>query len=924
MTRIAEIEQQLAEAESRRRDLIEKGNRLTAQVALESRRAEAALAAELTNEGIEIEQYLAQMPLLQYGSWAREEWGQYVGAEEQSYLGRVMVGFGAEDGPLSGERPVANMPMEVPLLDAPGALIFKCTPQTKAVARSLMHSIVLRSAVAMPGEVDFRFIDPLLSNAFPMKSLLERREPGRTLSDDLQTTLSEIRFVLERTVRNAERFSKLSMQDRGGQKFDIICAVDFPHGYARDPRLIDQLLLVANSGPRAGRHLLLELDETQALPRDFNLSRFENAVIVDCGKLNFQVDLVPDGAAQDRLIETARNAGVSVTSGDWDSLIKPDPYFALSSARRLETPLGQQPRVWFGKADDGKEISHAMVAGQTGSGKTMLLHTMITGLAARYAPKELRLSLVDLKRGVEFRVYENLPHAEVVCLNAPPVLALSVLADFEQEMIDRYAKFGDAGVTNLEEYRRARPAETMPRKLMVVDEYQKLVEADLEGAQKALENIIRQGRAAGLHLVLASQQFDVRGLTAAALDNVQALLSMQLSHAAQQSLTLFGSEGKRLIRSLEKHHVMVNLDSGKDGGNWPGAVARMERRGQKALDSLVDEIIAGWRSHAANQGVHTTDPILLDGSNAVTLAENPFVMEWRAAPPSEEALNQIARTSVRSGGFGQERWSPADRATPLWLGRKFDVRGHAMAALRRAPSENLLAIGAETEKRLAMLANALAALVTLRPAAALDVTIIDGLQEGYPGAGVLRTAAEFLNRRGAHVEIAAAGGAEAAIAAILERGAANPTSHRVLVVSEPEYLDDLQVGGGAFGPPPEGAPRLLRTALQSGPSKGLHVVLTASSLNTLRTALRPATELNAFNHRVVQQMSTDDSMGLFGGQEATRIKKQSAEHPMGAMLVNMIEGARAGQVFHSYGARSDTGGDHDAASMQQTLERIFG
>jgi hypothetical protein len=459
---------------------------------------------------------------------------------------------------------------------------------------------------------------------------------------------------------------------------------------------------------------------------------------------------------------------------------------------------------------------------------------------------------------------------------------------------------------------------------MIVDEYQKLVEADLEGAQRALENIIRQGRAAGLHLVLASQQFDVRGLTAAALDNVQALLSMQLSHAAQQSLTLFGPEGKRLIRTLEKHHVMVNLDSGKDGGNWPGAVARMERRGQKALDSVVDEIVAGWRSEAGSQSLDVPGPILLDGSNAVTLAENPFVMEWRAAPPSEDILNQTARTPVHAGGFGLERWAPADRATPLWLGRKFDVRGHAVAALRRAPSENLLVIGAETEKRLAMLSNALAALVTMKPASVLDIAIIDGLQPGYPGAGLLRTAGEFLTRRGAHVEFATAGGAEALISGLLSRGSTDPASHHLLVVSEPEYIDDLHVGGGAFGPPPEGAPRLLRQALQSGPSKGLHVILTASSLNTLRTVLRPATELNTFNHRVVQQMSTDDSMGLFGGQEATRIKKQCAEHPMGAMIVNMIEGARAGQVFHAYGATSEASGIHDEVHLKQTLNRIFG
>ena len=913
----AEIRRDLDEAMSRRSELNNRAAQLLARMRSSLGAYEERAIATLNADADEFDEAMRNEDPIEAADWSGDRWRDFAGAPAGAFLGQVRVGRGREQKLLPNERGVAESPFTIPLLDANGPLIFVCDDNhSRAVARATIQSIILRCAAAMPSDIKFRLIDPRLSGAFPMKALVERREPSRSISDDLAGSLQEIALILDNVVGYSPRFSALTPQQRGGEKFEVIALVDFPQAFTKDPRVIDQLVTIANSGPRAGRHVLLELDASQQLPRDFSLDRFEHPNYIDCRNLPFDQDQPPVGADQQRIIETARTAGATITSGDWDSLIRPKELFALKSTHRIETPLGERPKIWFGKSDDGREIGHALVAGQPGSGKSFLLHTMITGLAARYGPDELRLSLVDLKQGVEFRAYERLQHTDVVSLNTSPAMARSVLEDFAQEMAERFTLFGQSNAQNLEQYRERNPDVVMPRKLMIVDEYQHLLDSDMERVGAVLENVIQQGRAAGTHLVLAPQTFAVRGLSERARANIQVMMSLSLNHDYLQSLTIFGAEGKRLIRALDKHQVVVNLNGGTDGANTWGSVARLERNGKIALDPLVDELVAS--------GPRDSRAVILDGREAVTLAENPFVMQWRSAPPTEQELNERARSSARAKGFGAERWTPADRPLPLWLGRKFDVHGHALAALRRAPSEHLLAVGTQAEKRLAMLANAVAGLLAMRPAQDYDVLLIDGLQAGYPGAGILRVAIDLLQRRGANAQVVDGPNAGAAIARFIADAETDNSRHRLLIVSEPEHIQEFAVSPQNFGPPPEGAAKELRRALQVGSQRGLHVILTTSSLNTLRAALRPNTELNFFNHRVVQQLSPDDSMTLFSGQEASRIEQQSDRHPMGALLVDMMVGVRSGTLFHSYGATNAGTSSHDAQTLSTTLSQIFG
>jgi DNA segregation ATPase FtsK/SpoIIIE, S-DNA-T family len=850
--------------------------------------------------------------------WDDPLWQSFAGPPPDLLLTEIRAGRLRETGLLPGEKPSADIPFFLPLIDATGPLLITCDERTKNLARTILQGLLLRIAATMPSEARFTLLDPVgLGAAFPFRGFISRARPtGRTIVDELNEVMDDIRRINGRVIGEARRFVELSRDQRAGEAFEIIAAADFPKAYARDPRAVEYLGLIGRSGPRAGRHLLLEWNLDAPLPHDFPADQFQDSTVIDCRQLNFDIDQLPDGASQKRILETALQSGLQRKSGDWDAVVRPSEFFAKSSARRVETPVGERLRLWLGEDDEGKPSAHAMIAGQVGSGKSYLMHVLITGLAARYAPDELRFVLIDGKQGVEFEAYRQLPHADIVCLRTSPAMARSALSDFVAEMEARYETFQAKGAVKLEEYRQ-KTGEVMPRKILIVDEYQQLLEGDPERGSELLSRILEKGRAAGTHVILGSQTFQPQGLAPSALTHVHTRASLSLAQDYVQTIQVFGTEGKRLIRELEPSgQVVINDESGRDGANSRGAVARFRRaNGDDTLSHAIFEII-----DAAH---FPSDAVVLSGRDAAVISENPFVMKWYKAAPKPLRLQEIARQSTRVGGFGMETWTAAEKPLGLWLGRRFDVHGHALCALRRAPTQNLLILGAQVEIRNRMLASALAALPAMIDPKDLDVVLIDGLRAEMPGGGMLRLACEELRAAGAQVVIADDAKSGAVLGALERRvQSADPSGRTgLLIIAEPEYLYSLHGGADRFAGPLSGPPAQLRTLLTRGPQFGLHTLLTASGLSTFTTMLSPSREARLFNHRVVQQMNDDDTMALFSSLIAARINEQT-DHPFACLLVDQIQGHRASVLFHGYAARHNINEDQGLESLQSELSSL--
>jgi hypothetical protein len=851
--------------------------------------------------------------------WKNDLWRRYQPIPSEAPLDRVRLA-GVNEGQLLPGETSLDLPFTVPLFNGIGAIVVVHDNATQKAARASIQSLILRIALGAPGQVRFTLLDPTgMGSAYPFRGFLGRdlvRTAGRTPTDELAEVLDDIRRINERVIGHATRFSALTPEQRSGESFEIVALTDFPKAYSRDPRAVECLVKIANAGPRAGRHLILEWNVDERLPHDFKSEQLENATWVDFRSVPLHVDEAPDGPEQKRLIEVAFAGARRREGGDWNSIVRPKTLMEEDASDRVATPVGERLRFWLGENEEGKPSAHAMVAGQTGSGKSYLLHVLISGLAARYSPNELRFTLIDGKQGVEFEAYRGLPHADVVCLRTAPALARSVLADFVAEMEDRYEKFQAAGVVKLRDY-RLKTGEKMPRRVMVVDEYQQILDGDPETGALLLGKLLEKGRAAGMHAVLGSQTFEQRGLPQSAMTHIHTWASLSLVEAYAQSLQVFGPEGKRLIRDLgATGEVVLNDEGGRDGANARGAVARLRRKdGEDLLPGIIQEITA------AAGGAGRT--IVLSGREGALLSDNPHIAKPRTATPTPDELQALARTAVRQGGFGIESWNKGDRPVPMWLGRRFDVRGHALAVLRRAPGQNMLILGSQAEARSRMLACSLAALGTLLPPTELEVYFLDGLREDMPGGGMAAAGLDTLAKAGVKVTRLAEDTLEAALATldavVKAPDPASPT--RLLVITEPDYLYSLHGGADRFSAPTSGPTVAVRTILQRGPQAGVHTIVSASGLTSFQLVFSPSREAALFNHRVVQQMNEEESMSLFSSLSAARLQEK-ADHPFAALHIDQIAGVRNAVLFNSYCANRALGGDQSLAALRGELANL--
>ncbi|GAD89532.1 MULTISPECIES: FtsK/SpoIIIE domain-containing protein [Vibrio] len=152
---------------------------------------------------------------------------------------------------------------------------------------------------------------------------------------------------------------------------------------------------------------------------------------------------------------------------------------------------------------------HVLLAGRSGSGKSNLLHVLIHSLCHTYSPSELNIYLLDYKQGTEFSVYASppLPQAKLVATESDPEYGVTVLAHLTEEIEKRAQEFKSRSVRDFYEYRESSVTD-LPRVLLIIDEFQILFSEGRQvaaPAEKMLNKLLRQGRAYGIHVLLATQ-----------------------------------------------------------------------------------------------------------------------------------------------------------------------------------------------------------------------------------------------------------------------------------------------------------------------------------------------------------------------------------------------------------------------------------
>lgn len=218
------------------------------------------------------------------------------------------------------------------------------------------------------------------------------------------------------------------------------------------------------------------------------------------------------------------------------------PEFSMAKSK-LTVALG---RDLAGKVvlTDLAKMPHLLIAGTTGSGKSVCTNIMIQSVLFRASPEEVRLLLIDPKM-VEFGVYNGVPHL-LVPVVTDPRKAAGALGWAVTEMLARYKAFAENNVRNLTEYNAlAAKSDTLqpkPQILIVIDELADLMMAAANEVEDAIVRLAQMARAAGMHLVIATQRPSVDVITGLIKANIPSRLALTVASGVD-SRTILDSVG---------------------------------------------------------------------------------------------------------------------------------------------------------------------------------------------------------------------------------------------------------------------------------------------------------------------------------------------------------------------------------------------
>jgi S-DNA-T family DNA segregation ATPase FtsK/SpoIIIE len=209
----------------------------------------------------------------------------------------------------------------------------------------------------------------------------------------------------------------------------------------------------------------------------------------------------------------------------------------------------------LGKTHDGENLitdltimPHLLIAGATGSGKSVMLHSILNSFMLR---NNVRLALIDPKK-VEFSYYNNIKQLLYPVITEPDD-ALCVLSDLIEEMENRFRLMSKASVNNIASFNSKK--DKLPYIVLVIDEFSDLMYSSKKEFQKQVCMLAQKARAAGIHLICATQRPSVDVITGLIKANFPARISCMVS-SSMDSRVVLGANGAEKL--LGKGDALIN------------------------------------------------------------------------------------------------------------------------------------------------------------------------------------------------------------------------------------------------------------------------------------------------------------------------------------------------------------------------------
>ena len=198
---------------------------------------------------------------------------------------------------------------------------------------------------------------------------------------------------------------------------------------------------------------------------------------------------------------------------------------------------------------DLKEMPHLLVAGSTGSGKSVCINTMIISLLYKSSPDEVKLLLIDPKV-VELSVYNGIPHL-LIPVVTDPRKAAGALNWAVSEMLKRYQMFADNAVRDIDGYNKLADSrddmQRMPKVVIIIDELADLMLVASSEVEDAINRLAALARAAGMHLVVATQRPSVDVITGVIKSNIGSRIAFKTSSQVDSRTILPDGSAEKLL-----------------------------------------------------------------------------------------------------------------------------------------------------------------------------------------------------------------------------------------------------------------------------------------------------------------------------------------------------------------------------------------
>ena len=299
----------------------------------------------------------------------------------------------------------------------------------------------------------------------------------------------------------------------------------------------------------------------------------------------------------------------------------------------MEVPNRQRTTVWLGDLIDsdvfknsksklsvamGKDIAgnvivgniakmpHVLIAGTTGSGKSVCVNSMILSLLYKSTPEEVRMIMIDPKM-VEFVVYNGMPHLYVPVVTDPKKAA-GALQWAVVEMLKRYRLFSEVGVRDLSGYNailRQNDNPILPQVVIFIDELADLMMIAAKEVEESICRVAQMGRAAGMHLVVATQSPRADVITGLMKANIPSRIALSVASSLESRIILDQQGAESLVGNGD----MLFAPIGRKPTRVQGAFVTDEEREEiiefvkgEAEAEYSDEILAEIEKASADKG----------------------------------------------------------------------------------------------------------------------------------------------------------------------------------------------------------------------------------------------------------------------------------------------------------------------------------